>query len=149
LCEKCNFNFEKFVRDGRKLGFLICQSRPRSFKDGKGIVFFASRGFIVGLYALPTIVPVDWETFAEFSEDASNISAPLEMCVRWKSINRVPINKVLYFAGRKTIRKYIYVGDPEAKAIVCDAIAAHRDAPSIEDKLHMVAKSVWGPDIKL
>jgi len=41
--ERHNFNLEELCRDGRKLGFLITQTRPLSFKDGEGIVFFASR----------------------------------------------------------------------------------------------------------
>ncbi len=133
----------------QKARFLVCQSRPKSFKDGEGIVFFASRGYIVGLYALPTIVPVDWTHFDDFSEDVSNISAPVEMCLRWKTIDRVRIDKARYYAGRKTIRKYFYVGDREAKAIIRDAIIAHRDAPKIQQKLKMIAKSVWGPAVKL
>jgi len=149
LWERYNFNFEKCVRNGRKRGFLVCQSRPVSFDDREGIVFFASAGYIVGLYALPTIVPIDWDTFRDFSEEASNISAPLEMCVRWKSILRVPIDKARYFAGRKQIRKYIYVGDREANAIIRDAIAAHDDAPDVQKKLNMIARSVWGADFKL
>jgi hypothetical protein len=145
MWERFNFNFERCVRNGKKLGFLICQSPPKSFRNGEGIVFFASRGYIVGLYALPTTVPINWNDFTEFSEEASNISAPLELCVRWKTIDRVPIDKTRFYAGRKTIRKYIYIGDAEAQAIIADAITAHSDAADVQGQLRLVARSVWGP----
>jgi len=147
--ERHNFNLEELCRDGRKLGFLITQTRPLSFKDGEGIVFFASRGYIVGLYALPTLLRVDWNDLTDISEEASNISAPLDMCIRWKELNRVGIDKPKYYAGRKTIRKYIYIGDTEAQAIIRDAIAGHTDAPDIQAKLRLIAKAVWGPAVVL
>jgi hypothetical protein len=44
------------------------------------------------------------------------------------------------------IRKYIYIGDNEAKAILTDAITAHADAPDTRAKLAKIAGLVWGED---
>jgi hypothetical protein len=51
--------------------------------------------------SLRAVTSLGFMRFDDFSEEASNISAPLEMCVRWMHIDRLEIDRLRYFAGRK------------------------------------------------
>ncbi len=150
--ERYNFNLEKHVVDGYKIGFFQTNGQVRDYNDGRGIVFFYSKGYIVGLYGLAECSgsPEFKTQNGESTGDAGNLRAPVELCVRWKELTRLPVNKERYFDGKQRIGQigFIYIGDTAARNIIADAIAAHRDVPEIQEQLHQVELAVWGGGMK-
>jgi len=142
--EMHNFDFQKNVVDGTKAGFANKAGRARTFTKG-GIVFFHSldrkqnKTYIVGLYGGAEV--------GDFKSGPYNIRAPIELCVRWKEIHRLPVDKKRYFVGQKKMGQinFMNIGDKQAKEILDDAISVHADSPQVQQQLSAVQKVVWGP----
>ncbi|TEU15748.1 MAG: AAA family ATPase [Anaerolineales bacterium] len=144
--ERWNFDMDKHIVDGHKVGFFQARYQPVNYDSGQGIVFFYSRkgneSYIVGLYGKAEV--------GQFEVDrdyTGNLRAPVELCVRWHEITRLPVDKERYFAGRKRIGMigFIIVGDKEAQNILDDAIDAHKDFPDVQEKLRQVKLAVFFP----
>jgi len=142
--ERWNFNLEKHVVDGYKVGFFQMKGSPTRYDNGRGIVFFYSKNYIVGFYGKAETgdfrAPDDEE-----EEFRGNLRAPVELCVRWKGLTRLPVNKARHFKGQERMgqNNLIYIGDEQAQNIIADAIAAHGDASEIQDRLRDVQTAIW------
>lgn len=143
--ELWNFNFEKTVENGYKIGFF--QATSSEYDNGKAIVFFYSKNYIVGLYAKAEIgsFPVA-EEFVNNEQFIGKVRAPLDLCVRWKDQKILPVNKSRHFNGQEKMGQsgVIKIQDEQAKNIIHDAIAAHNDAPEIQSQLRKVYQAVFG-----
>jgi len=129
--ERWNFNLEKNIVDGFKVGF--CQADPTQFADSKGIVFFYSQGYIVGLYAKAE--------FGDFPVNGfkGNTRAPVDLCVRWSDIKRLPVDKARHMIKTRVgQRGFTYISDEQASNIIQDAITAHDDDPEIQARLRRI-----------
>lgn len=138
--ERWNFNMEKYALGEHKIGFFQARGKPHEYDSGNGIVFFYSNNYIVGLYGKAEV-----GQFHIDEEFTGNLRAPFELCVRWKEITRLPVNKDRHFAGQKRMAQggFIYIEDEQARNIIADAIAKHDDAPDIQKKLRQVEIAVW------
>ncbi len=141
--ERWNFNWQKNVVDDYKVGYFQATGVPREYDNGRGIIFFYSRNFIVGLYAKAEIGSF---TVGDFR---GNVRAPLEICVRWKDITRVPVNAARHFKGQTRMGQggLLKIGDAQAESIIEDAIAAHADAPEIQETLERIKATIWNPRV--
>jgi hypothetical protein len=75
-----------------------------------------------------------------------NLKAPIEFCVRWKGMTRIPVKKQQYFGKLQRMGQgnLIYIGDQEARNMLSDAIEKHSDSPDIQKQLRSVEAAVWG-----
>jgi MoxR-like ATPase/predicted RNA-binding protein with PUA-like domain len=143
--ERWNFNMEKHIVDGHKIGFFQTRGKPRQYDSGNGMVFFYSNNYIVGLYGKAEVGKPD-EFKTPDGEFAGNLRALVDLCVRWKEARRLPVNKERHFAGQKRMSQagLINIEDEQARHILEDAIAAHKDTPDVQKKLRQVEAAVWG-----
>lgn len=139
--ERWNFNLERHTVDGHKIGFFQMRGLPRRYDNGKGIVFFFSRNYLVGLYGRAEV-----GEFRGDDEFTGNLRAPVELCVRWKELTRLPVDRPRHYAGQRRMAQagLIYIGDEQARKIIVDGVAAHDDAPEVQEGLRRVETAVWG-----
>jgi len=146
--ERCNFDMDRFVVDGRKHGWVEVNGFSERFQH-RSILFFYSRGHIVGLYGMAqNHSPMEMQSGG--IELDTNVSAPVDLCVRWSDIRALPIpeDRSRYFGEHGRVwRGRIYVEDDEARNIIADAYRAHAAHPAIQAALVRVAEATWGPEV--
>ena len=75
--EFLNFDLERNVKDGYKLGFFQATRQPTRFSDKIGNVFFYSKGFIVGVYGQAEIGDFEMTDTPMGTPVAANVRAPV------------------------------------------------------------------------
>ena len=144
--ERKNFNFIENVDAGFKYGYIQTRGESRVYKNGSGIVFFYSNNYIVGLYAEAEINKAGYTKQNSLDSEELNIRAPIGLCVRWKELTRLPVNKERYYLGQTRMSQAgaLNIEDDQAWNIIEDAISAHSDAPEIQENLLQVRDAIWG-----
>ena len=144
--ERQNFNFSENVANGDKYGYVQTRGESRVYENGHGIVFFYSNNYIVGLYAKAEINKQGFPKQDLLNSEELNIRAPIELCVRWQELTRLPINKERYYAGQTRMSQAgaLNIEDEQARNIIEDAIAVHADVSEIQEQLRQIIAKVWG-----
>lgn len=153
--EYLNFNLERDVKDGYKIGFFQATRQPTRFSNGTGYVFFYSGGYIVGIYGQAEIGAFKrTDPPPHDSNNPGNVRAPVDKVGRFKDIRLLKANPQRHFDGRERVGQigFIYIGDETAKAILDDAIALHEVSSPYRAKLEQLrsqldtsklGRSIW------
>lgn len=136
--EYLNFNLERDVIDGHKIGYFQATHQPIRFSNGVGYVFFYSRGFIVGVYAQAEI-----GAFARKdpppndSDTPGNVRAAVENVCRFQDIHLLKVDPKRHFGGKQRMGQvgFTYIDDEAARAILDDAISRHDAGSKYRAKL--------------
>jgi 5-methylcytosine-specific restriction protein B len=136
--EYLNFNLEKDVRDGYKIGYFQATRQPTRFSNGLGYVFFYSAGYIVGVYGQAEIGAFE-RTDPPPNDPATpgNVRAPLDLVCRFEDIRGLKLDPERHLQGKSRIGQigFTYIGDDAARAILDDAIALHQGGSEYREKL--------------
>lgn len=137
--EFLNFDLERNVKDGYKLGFFQATRQPTRFSNGVGNVFFYSRGYIVGVYGRAEIGDFEMSEAPDATARA-NVRAPVDQVCRFKDIRLLYVDPDRHLGGKKRVGQigFTYIDDDAARAILEDAIAHHEEGSEYRDRLESV-----------
>jgi hypothetical protein len=152
--EFLNFDLERNVKDGYKVGFFQATRQPTRFSNGVGSVFFYSKGFIVGVYGQAEFGDFEMADTPTGTPEMANLRAPVDQVCRFKDIRLVKVKPSRHLGGKQRVGQigFTYIGDDAARAILVDAIAAHEEGSEYRDKLEVIrarlektsgGKSIW------
>ena len=127
------------------LGYVQTQHTFRTYlnaNDGEGICFFSSRNvregttWLVGLYGRCQVVEprltLPALSGSGLNEEFVNLSGSLNWSLGFHDDARIELDKPRHLVAQKRIgrRNFANIGDEQARAILSDALAAHRSLPA-------------------
>ena len=138
--ESWNFAFDRHVEGDHKYGSFEGADRARQYSNGEGIVFFWSKGLLVGLYARAELLRHPVLSLDEVRQ--FNVRVPVDP--KWLiQPFVVPITAKVErhlrdgsgFKKRPGQTGFCYIDDVAAANIVCDAIDMRNTAlKTVKDK---------------
>ena len=145
--EYLNFNLERNVKDGLKIGFFQATKQPIKFINGVGNVFFYSKGYIVGVYGQAEIGDFEMQESPD-SDTRANVRAPIKEVCRFKDIKLLPVDPAMHLGGKRAVGMigFRYIGDEAARAILEDAIARHQEGSEYRKRLESVISRLPKPN---
>lgn len=126
--EYLNFDLERNVRDGYKLGFFQATRQPTRFSNKVGNVFFYSKGYIVGVYGGAELGDFETPESPSGASGRANVRALVDQVWRFQDIKLLPVDHARHLGGKKRVGQigFTYIDDDAARAILEDAIALHK-----------------------
>jgi len=144
--EYLNFNLERNVKDGFKVGFFQSTKQPTRFSNGVGNVFFYSKGYIVGVYGQAEMGDFKMEESPDLNTRA-NVRAPIDQVCRFKDIKLLHVDPMRHLGGKQRVGMigFTYIDDNAARAILEDAIARHQEGFEYRNRLESVLSRLNKP----
>ena len=152
--EFLNFDLERNVEDGYKIGFFQATRQPTHFSNGVGNIFFYSKGFIVGVYGEAEIGDFEMSDAPSNAFLKGNARTPISQVCRFKDIRLLEVDSSRHLGGRKRVGQvgFTYIDDDAARAILDDAIGLHDEGSEYRERLEAIrvrlektsgGRSIW------
>jgi 5-methylcytosine-specific restriction protein B len=152
--EFLNFNLERNVQDGYKIGYFQATRQPTRFSNGIGNIFFYSKGFIVGVYGRAEIGDFEMADTPDGAPATGNLRAPVDQVCRFKDIRLLKVDPGRHLGGKKRVGQigFTYVDDDAARTILDDAIDQHEESSEYRERLEALrarlektggGRSIW------
>ena len=139
--EYLNFNLERDVKDGYKIGYFQATRQPTRFSSGRGNIFFYSGGYVVGIYGQAEVGSFErLDPPPNDSDTPGNIRAPIEKVCRFKDIRLLKLDPNRHLGGKKKVGQigFTYIDDNAARNILDDAIDLHEEGSAYRQRLKKV-----------
>jgi 5-methylcytosine-specific restriction enzyme B len=148
--EFLNFNLERNIADGYKIGYLGVNNRPSlsRFVNGASYVFFYADDYIVGVYGHAEIGDFSLADLPpRHPRVRGNVKASLDQVCRFLDVLSLKADPARHLSGLELGPGFIYITNNAGRNILDDAIDEHRAAPEHLAKLHRLraklSRSIW------